>query len=185
MIKKLFFLIFIVPVIFTSCNRNRQKNEARDNQLTEIQKKEKIFNEGLKNDTVLYAAGRELADAYTLFINSHPTDTMTPKFIYTLGVMNVKYLADYQLAIQYFTMLYEKFPKYDRTPEGLFVSANLYNDFLKKTDKAREYFDVIIKEYPGNKLAEDSRILLRNLGKTNEDLWNDIQKQKAEKEKKE
>jgi len=174
--KKYFWIPLILLIIFSSCTKNEMKKN--------IKKKEETFNAGLKKDTVLYALGRDLIVQYDSFIKRYPKDSRCPEMVFNAGAMYLKYLSDNWEAIKYFDLLYEKYPDYERTPEALFTIANLYNDFLKKQDKAKAYFELIIKTYPKHRLASDSKVLLRNIGKSDEELWNDIQKQQKEQSEK-
>lgn len=183
MTKKYLLLIFSILLIFNSCKNKAKNTEQRNKLFEQIKKAKETFDNGLKKGTILYANGRELSTLYDNFITKFPKDTLTPKILYQQGKLYFMYLGNFRLAITYFDMLYEKFPKNKYAPEALFAIATIYGDFLKNNDKAKEYFELVINKYPGSKYAEDSKVLLRNLGKSNEDLLKDILKQKNEKEK--
>jgi tetratricopeptide (TPR) repeat protein len=163
--------------LFNYCHKADSEKEKL---IKLIHKKEIVFKSGTKKDTVLYTEGRDLINSYNEFITKYPKDTNTPYFLYKAGSLYVKYLVDYKEAIKYFDELYEKFPDYRLTPEALFITGFIYSDYMKSTDKAKEYYKTIIKKYPNNRLAKDCEILLKNLGKSDEELLNEALKRRQE-----
>ena len=180
--KKIMFC-FSVLVLLVSCNKKAADPELRNKYVSKIKELDQVYETARKKGIDFYEPGRVLADSCVSFVNKFPDDTVTPKMLYRLGILYITGLTDYKEGIKYFDLLYEKYPKHRLTPEGLYWSGNIYNFFMKKPEKAREYYEKIIKEYPDHRFAAESKILISNLGKSDEDFLKATEKAKEQVQK--
>lgn len=179
--KKVFMgLLAFVLVISYSCKQKKADSDLRNKYIAKIKDIDSAFKDALKTNKDAYALGRELADSCLSFTARFPKDTVAPKLLYRAGVLYMTDLKDYKESIKCLQYLYEKYPTHRLAPEGLYWIANTYNFFMKNSEKAKEYYEKIIKEYPNHRFAAESKILVENLGKSDEDLFNATQKGKEQ-----
>lgn len=62
------------------------------------------------------------------------------------------------------------FPQYNKMNMVYFMRAFIYDNDLQDYDKARTAYQTFIDKFPNDELADDARLILKNLGKTTEEL---------------
>lgn len=164
-------LIIVVSVFLASCANNK---DEKIKLISKITKMEKDFTQSInlkKTDPVLV---RDLANEYANFSTLFPSDTNSPRMIYKAAVINLKYINDQTRAVDLFIKLKEKYPKFSETPLALYTAAYIYNDLLKNSEKAKECYELLIEDYPNHYLAQEAKVLVQFVGKSDEQLLNAI-----------
>jgi tetratricopeptide (TPR) repeat protein len=172
--RKIFLLLIGLSLIFSCTNKKLQEEKKQD--LKKIAESETVYLELLKKGEVDYTKGRDLVDLYNNFVKKYPKDTIVPSLVYKSGALFIKYLGDPDETIKYFEKLKEKYPKYDLTPLAIYTLGFIYNDKKKDYEKAKETYEWLIEKYPNHNLIPEAKILLDNVGKSDDELWNYIQK---------
>jgi tetratricopeptide (TPR) repeat protein len=168
--KKITFII-IISVLIASCT---DKKEEKSKMISKISAMETKLSESLKNQRIDQTLVRDLAQEYQKFANSFPSDTNSPAMIYKAAVINLKYIADQQKAIDLFLKLKEKYPRFRETPMALYTTAYIYNDLMKNPEKAKECYELLIEDYPDHYLTKEAKVLIQFVGKSDEQLLNAI-----------
>jgi tetratricopeptide (TPR) repeat protein len=166
--------ILALTLFLFSCT-SKQKEAKKKEMIKKIESVEKDFMGYIGKGQLNYEKGKELENLYDSYITDYPRDTVVPKIIYNAGSIKLKYMNDINGAINFFKRLKENYPKYEQTPMAIYTLAYIYNDRKRDFDKARENYQYLIDHYPNHFLAEESKILIVNVGKTDEDLWKYIQ----------
>ena len=87
-------------------------------------------------------------------------------------------------AINYFNTVYTKYPNFDKAPYCLFLQGFIYESQLNDTAKARQVYQQVIEKYPNERIAEDAKASIDNMGKTPEELIREFEKKNQEGNKK-
>lgn len=164
-------LIIIISIILASC---ANKKEEKIRMLSKITKMEKQFTQSINNQKIDPVLVRDLAQEYITFSSTFASDTNSPRMIYKAAILNLKYIADNNKAIDLFIKLKEKYPRFSETPMALYTAAYIYNDVLKDSEKAKECYELLIKDYPDHYLAKEAKVLIQFVGKSDEQLLNAI-----------
>jgi len=59
---------------------------------------------------------------------------------------------------------------FEKESTALFYKAYTYDENLKNLDKAKKYYEEFLEKFPDHPLAEDTKLSLKNLGKTPEEI---------------
>jgi len=164
-------LIIIISIILASCTN---KKEEKIKMISKISKMESQFTQSLNNQKIDPVLVRDLSQEYITFSNTFPSDTNSPGMIYKAAIINLKYIADQNKAIELFIKLKEKYPRFRETPMALYTAAYIYNDVLKNPEKAKECYELLIEDYPNHYLAKEAKVLIQFVGKSDEQLLNAI-----------
>jgi TolA-binding protein len=184
------FVFFISSVtFFSSCSNDKVKEVVssveeskqivitKDASYTIIKELEKTAHSSvLFNDSL----GKAMVKAYSDYANAFPTDTFSPDFLFKAAEVSTA-LKDYQHALNYYETITNNYPNYKYCVESLFLQAHIYDDFLNQDDKAKIVYEQLIAKYPTHKFAEDSKIMIKNLGKSDEELIKEFKKKNNEK----
>ena len=79
-------------------------------------------------------------------------------------------LGDFKGAALVFERIYTEFPTFSKAGEALFMLGFTYDENLRDTARAREAYEKFLMEYPENTFADDTQMLLENLGKSDEEM---------------
>lgn len=98
-------------------------------------------------------------------------DSLSPVFYLKAGQV-AQAIGSYSQAQAMLNNCLNKYPQFRNKGAVLFLLAQLYDDpkMLNNEEKAKEYYEQIIKEYPKTSYAGDAAASIKNLGKTDEQL---------------
>ena len=155
-----------------------RKNVSVDSLLKEIGLK--MFNDSIyrldENMAHLYV------DACEAAVMAQPDLPNAPEYLHR-AAETARTLRDIPKAIALYDWIIERYPNHQRGATSLFLKAFTYDNDLKNFEEARKYYEEFLKKYPNNEFAESAQFLLENLGKTEAEL-NEILQKKAEQGKK-
>lgn len=108
---------------------------------------------------------------FSSFAGYCENDSLSPVFYLKAGQV-AQAIGSYSQAQAMLNNCLNKYPQFGNKGAVLFLLAQLYDDpkMLNNEEKAKEYYEQIIKEYPKSSYANDARASIKNLGKTDEEL---------------
>jgi len=124
------------------------------------------LNEEESRNFVLLA--EKLADKY-------PEDTLAALPLYRAAEV-VRALSDPKKAAAIYERIHNDYPDFSKAPESLFMLAFTYDEDLKNYDLAKATYEKFMKLYPDNVFAESTPMLLENLGKSDEEILQQLEK---------
>jgi len=110
---------------------------------------------------------RELADKF-------PGDTAVAMPFYRSAEV-VRAMNDPKRAATIYKDVYERFPDFSKAPEAMFMLAFTYDEDLKDYDAARATYTDFLAKYPKHSFADDTEMLLSNLGKSDEEILRELE----------
>ena len=72
--------------------------------------------------------------------------------------------------------IYQYFPDYKKAPLALFLKGFAMDSEFKQPAEAKKIYDQFLLEFPNDSLAKDVTFLLKNLGKSDEEILKEIEK---------
>ena len=136
---------------------------------------DKIFVEDDKNP-INIKEGKTFIDMVEAYAMTFPSDTISADYLFR-GMQMARSLGSFQKALSISDMILTKYPDYSRSPSVLFVKAYMLENDFRKLEEAKAAYLEFLNKYPNDELAKDIEILLNNLGKSDEELFNAIRKQ--------
>lgn len=86
-------------------------------------------------------------------------------------------LGDFKGAAMVFERIYNDYPTFSKAGEALFMLGFTYDENLRDTMRARKAYQKFLAEYPNNTFADDTEMLLNNLGKSDEEMLRMLEEQ--------
>lgn len=168
--KTIPFLLIIITLVITSCNR-------RDSMVKEIEKMEN----DLKADTNAMPPAESVKAVQALyfeFADKFPTDSLSPDYLFKAADLSI-FLRDYTTTIGLYDRLLTEHQNYSKLPQALFMKAFVYDQYIQDPMKASEFFRQFISLYPDHELADDASQALLFCGKTDAEILEILQQRSA------
>lgn len=178
--KKISHLILAAIVFsFVSCNNNQESNpETKTLSKAEmedfIKQNESLLKPDLNNEKGKNQA-EVLVKAYQDFITTYPKDTICAEYLFKAADIS-RGLGRSLHAVDLYVKLVDQYPSSQKAPLALFLQGFLFDNELNDDKKAGELYKLFIEKYPQNKLVKDAEFSLNNLGKSDEELIEEFEK---------
>lgn len=162
MTNKLLLIAFTsVSFLMISCGSGKQKMQ---NDIEAAEQK-------LRNDSATSPDKQKAADVihqYLAYADKFQDDSMSAEYLFRAAdLTNGIHQPD--KAIELYQRI-QRYPTYSKTSVALFLQGFISETELNNIQKAKEYYEKFLKQYPDHKLANDVRITLANLGKSPDEL---------------
>lgn len=167
--KHLTLFVLLIFVLACSSNSQKQKQIEAINQLEKI-----LFNDEVVSQTKLAKRSdmEQLRTYYTQFLQDHPSDTISARFLYNWAMMEADYFKQFEESATLLERFQREFPKHDLAAKALFLQAFTYAEYVKDYSKAELAYKAFIQRYPEHELVPSIQFELQNLGKSPEELLN-------------
>lgn len=163
-------LLSISTIIFTlllfSCGPSAQE---RKNEISNMEKALKSADGSLPDS----ASAANAITQYTEFVKAFPDDTLSPVYLFR-GANLAAQQADLPAAIKLLDQLHRDYPKHVDAPKALFLKGFVSETQMGDLKTAESCYNEFLKEYPNHELAGDVSFSLNNLGKSPEQLLQEI-----------
>ncbi|MGB3546087.1 MAG: hypothetical protein WBA17_03885 [Saprospiraceae bacterium] len=87
---------------------------------------------------------------------------------------------DFSKGIAYYDYVENSSQPFDQRPMALFMRAFTYDENVKDLEKARRDYEAFIAKYPDHDFADDAALLLKNLGRSEEDILREYEEKAGE-----
>ncbi len=121
------------------------------------------------------AAATQYVDATEAYVLINPSDPESPDLL-NKAAETARSLKTYTKAVSLYDWVIEKYPTNKLAAQALFLKAFTFDNELHDVENARFYYQEFIKRYPTNDFADDAKVLMDNLGKTDQEFLQTIQK---------
>jgi outer membrane protein assembly factor BamD (BamD/ComL family) len=161
----LFILLvfFSLSALFPACQSKKDKTYERI-----IAMQDSLYNQttGMVNADI----AEKLLDDCMRYAEAYPEDTAAAVFMLKAKDYAL-YVNDPMRSVQIMEQFMQKYPNHEQSGSLVFALAFVYENYLGDMNKARENYELFLKDYPNQgKLTEDARFALNNLGKTAEEI---------------
>ena len=112
--------------------------------------------EALQNALIGYAA-------------AFPTDSISVKYLSKAGE-TARLLRQFDKAFEIFDKIEKNYPQSKAAASAMFMKAFTLDNDLKKYDEAKLAYEAFLKKFPNDEFADDAQFLLKNLGKSPEEI---------------
>lgn len=121
------------------------------------------------------AAATQYVDATEAFVLINPTDEDSPELL-NKAAETARSLKTYEKAITLYNWIIEKYPSSKYAPQAFFLKAFTFDNDLHDIENAKLFYEEFSKKYPSHDFADDAKVLLENLGKSDQEFLQSIQK---------
>jgi tetratricopeptide (TPR) repeat protein len=178
--KLMVIVILSAGLFLFSCNTAEKKKEQKKKEISEnIARNEKILGSDTTGNLNI-AAAYEVLKYYTSYSFSFPEDSVTPEYLFRMANI-YSALGQGLNAIKVLEKIENNYPDFHKKAFCIFMQADIYENQLKNIDKARYNYERFLQMYPNHPLAKDTKVLLQNIGKSPEELYQSFS-EKSEKQ---
>ena len=160
--RKIIVLICVVSIVY-ACQSPKEKMIE---EITLLENSDSAFS--ITQITDLYWN-------YASFVEKYPDDERAPEFLFK-AAQRSSILNKAKDGIAFFEKLIVTYPNSKFCEQALFSIAFSYENNLNDFDKARVYYNQFLQKYPNSELAEDAKLSIENLGKSDEEFLESINK---------
>ncbi len=115
----------------------------------------------------------QFVDACEAFVLVNPDHQEATNYLHKAGE-TARSIKSYRKALSIYDWIVQKYPKDDRAGQALFLQAFTYDNDLKNYDQAEELYKTFLAKYPEDEFADDAQFLLKNLGKSDEEILREL-----------
>lgn len=165
--KVLLGLLAVTALLVSSCNAKREWDAKRV-----LTQEEKLLAEAKlgKVDTIGVNA---LLEAYEAYADKYPGDTVGANFLFKAADF-YRYMRKPLKGIAIYEKIYDNYPTYEKRPYALFLQGFMFETEVGNEEGAKQKYNKFLKEYPNHPIAKDVKLSLMQLGKTPEQLMEEI-----------
>ena len=120
------------------------------------------------------AASKEFARVAQELSDKYPGDTTAAMPFYRSAEV-VRAMNDPKRAAAIYEEVYKRYPDFSKAPEAMFMLAFTYDEDLKNFEAAKKTYTDFLAKYPNHSFADDTEMLLRNLGKSDEEILQELE----------
>jgi tetratricopeptide (TPR) repeat protein len=108
-----------------------------------------------------------------------PAKNQTPRYLFNAAEIS-RTIRTFDKTLYLYDWIIDKYPKFEKAPMALFLKGFILENELNNIDMARDIYRQFIQNYPSHEMADDVQFLLDNLGKSNEEILEMIEKEKQQ-----
>ncbi len=114
-------------------------------------------------------AAQKTVNVYANIVKDYPTTKLAADYLFKAGEISSS-LNHSQEAIGFFKTVYENYPDFKKASYCLFLQAFIYENQLHQLGQAEQLYREVIKKFPEERISQDAKACIDNLGKTDEEL---------------
>lgn len=114
-------------------------------------------------------------NACEVYAISNPSDEKAPEFLFKAAETS-RTIKNYPKALEIYDWIYNSFGSYSKSGQALFLKAFTLDNDMKKYDLARPVYEAFLAKHPDDVFAKDTKFLLENLGKSDNEIINNFGK---------
>lgn len=122
------------------------------------------------------STARQYMGLASIYARAKPDAPESPEKLYKAGEI-ARSIGAYQEALNIYANIESYFPQYEKAPKALFMQAFTYAEDLNDEVQARALYERFIEKYPDDDFVDDAQILLESLGKTDEEIFQQLESQ--------
>jgi tetratricopeptide (TPR) repeat protein len=125
---------------------------------------------GLNNENT-----QKYIDVCESFALVYPKDKMAAEYLFRAAEMS-RAIKGFSKMMSLYDWIYQYFPDYKKAPLALFLKGFAMDSEFKQPAEAKKIYDQFLSEFPNDSLANDVKFLLKNLGKSDDEILKEIEK---------
>ena len=103
-----------------------------------------------------------------------PKDSLSPNFLIDAATI-ARNLNQTEKVLELFKWVYNKYPDSPKAGDAKFSEAFTYDNDLKDFDRAKVAYEAFLAEYPNHPFAPSAQVMLKNLGKSDEQIIRELE----------
>lgn len=122
-------------------------------------------------------AAQSFVDACEAYALAYPGTKEAPEFLYKATEVS-RTLRTFTKSLSMYDWIIDQYPQYEKAPTAMFLKGFIIENELNNDEAAMEVYRKFLAQYPDHQLTDDVQFLLDNVGKTDEEIMDMIEKNK-------
>jgi tetratricopeptide (TPR) repeat protein len=118
----------------------------------------------------------QIYEAFKNFATAYPKDARSPELLYRAAIIQYRNLGGAKEAVAYLEQLYRDNKGFEKLPETIFWLGYIYDNEFDNINMARPKYQEFVSSYPDHELANDAKVLLEFLGKSDDEILEELLK---------
>lgn len=123
------------------------------------------------------SAALKYVDAAEALALVAPDDDQVPRHLYAAAEI-ARSLRTFPKAMSLYDWILDKYPNYEKAPNVLFIKGFILEQDYKRDEEARAVYQEFLNIYPNHQMAESAKFLLNNLGKSDEEILQELEQKR-------
>mgnify|MGYP003871907479 CR=1 FL=1 len=171
------FMLFLT-LLLVGCQTEPKTTDTAEStpvaNLSKSQLGEKIAETRLQiYDQKTNSFNRAAANNYIAYCEQYATvasdDPEAVKYLFQAGE-TARSVQQHDRALAIYDRIYKDFSSSPKAPQALFLKAFTMDNDMKQPEKARAIYEEFVAKHPEDDFADDTKFLLENLGKSDEEI---------------
>lgn len=147
---------------------------APSEKVREISKQ--IFNDSTQQfNNEIASAFVDACEIHALILNK---DSLSAEYLIDAATV-ARNLNQVPRVLDIFKWIYTIFPNHPKAADAMFLEGFTLDSDMKELEKARTAYQNFLSRYPNDEFSDDAKVLLQNLGKSDEEILSELEKNAA------
>lgn len=166
---------------FADSDEAEKSKAARDPEASDVKSYLTKVGEDVFTDPDKYGVNRKSAQSYVdaceAYALAYPGTKEAAEYLYK-GTEVSRTLRTFSKSLSMYDWILDQYPDYEKAPTAMFLKGFIIENELKNNELAKEVYNAFLNKYPDHQLKDDVQFLLDNVGKTDEEIMEMIEKNK-------
>jgi len=123
------------------------------------------------------AASLKYVDAVEAKALVSPSSIDVPGHLYTAAEV-ARSMRTFPKAMSLYDWLIDNYPRHEKTPNAMFIKGFILEQDYNRPEEAKEIYTKFVSEFPNHEMIESAKFLLKNLGKSDQEILQEIERAK-------
>lgn len=166
---------------FADTDEAEKAKTSRDPEASDVKQYLTKVGEEVFVDPDKYGVNRKSAQSYVdaceAYALAYPGTTEAAEYLYK-GTEVSRTLRTFSKSLSMYDWILDQYPQYEKAPTAMFLKGFIIENELKNNEMAKEVYNAFLEKYPDHQLRDDVQFLLDNVGKSDEEIMEMIEKNK-------
>ncbi len=163
-----FITVSFILVLLFSCN-NPKENKVMSEKEKITAEIESLEKDIAKAEVLDKEKAQNIINKYLNYANKYPNDTITPEYLFKAAEIAMNSEQPHN-SVRYLQKIEQEYPEYINYPTCIFMIGHIYDYYIKDFNKAKDYYNKYINDYPKHTFVEDAKSAVMFIGIEDEEL---------------
>lgn len=170
---KLSLLVLFLGLL--ACQGEKPSGQGDDTNLEAkiVELGQKMYNQStnrLDNNVA-----NEFIQTCEAFVQANPKNEKSAEYLLKSGE-TARTMKNYTKGIALYDRILKEYPSHAKAPQALFLKGFTLDNDMNQQDQAKAIYEAFLSKYPDDEFADDTKFLLENLGKTDDEIIKSFEK---------
>lgn len=168
---KLSLLVLLLGLMACQGDQSAQGEANLEAKIAELGKS--MYNESTNrlDDNV----ANEFIQTCEAFVKANPKHEKAAEYLLKSGE-TARTMKNFTKGISLYDRILQEYPDHAKAPQALFLKGFTLDNDMNQQDQAKAIYESFLSKYPNDEFADDTKFLLDNIGKTDDEIIKSFEK---------